>query len=1179
MPRSPTTQGGPSSPSRVPPRPNSPRWHGDPLHRPPTDAEIAKDRRRQRSLLRFAVFIGVVALFGFVLAPTPVLLALKGVPPAVAPFAQKAGWWLQVSYPFAKGALLLGLGATLLHLCLGAYVVAHQIAQRRRAVLQTMLLDLPRTPTTELGRGVDLFAGIGELLNATGRLYGNEDVLVFALVNDASDEKVRLAVRSPARQPAHAVLAEALRNLLTGVAPGTTTRPAPDDVQALTGGNGTNDGARFIGYADIVLARSPSYPLKDLAMFVGGDPLGPLATALARQDNVQYASYELILRALPRKEDWRAPLRERIGQIQGTVNPEDIAAYEALVRKVESHGFDVVLRCIVGAESRAAALAQLRTMQHALLTFSRPSGDARQSLLRIGSRLPSRTPGIHIVPLNAVTRGAAPLPRLGIGALIASVIGAIVGCFVGIALVITLPLVRQITPPLPVAVVVPPDAFVRLALPLLSAFAGMLGVLASTPRYQAARQRGRLATLRAHAHHSIWPGYRWTWFPAPGKRRTILGPYELAALWHPPSLELEAQFAWRSSKYLPAPVSAMLSPAEVADAESRRVCTRPGTARELGSCRLAVAYAQQRDGSLSLIGPTLRDLRQGWDTMGSMGSGKSSLVETMVFEIARLGGGCGVIDAKGDLCDRLLRILPPEAYARVIVIDTTAPFIPCINPFDRRIIRDKPRDVIAGEIGQIFARIEPEIWAGALGMQQALFMGISAILEGEPTPTLLHLERFYLSPAYREEVLARVYDKAVCDYWLIQVPAMPEKIKTSIDSLKRRLTGLVGSETGQRLLCQQHSTIDLTEAMRKQAILIIKFVPEKIGETNAAFWGAALFQSIVSATFNQQDETDPEQRWDWPLFVDEVQMFVKADRAEDAERMWTRTRSMGVGLIGAHQGLNQLGEKLGGIVLNVIGGMCLTSGVRDDTNDLVNAYANQGLQPEDFTGVRPREELLIRFPVQSRDMGLMSAIPRERPPEQPAPAVCAPPILPPYQPGTPDEALDLATLEALERGVAEARAHQPDLLPETVYRAIGNEWAVAMHADFAAHITAANPQLRTEQVNAEAWASVSGLALRLRLVSERRAQHWAQSLHNQPRSLPADEHLTLLSQHRYGVHPLINACYVAALVHRYATDELTMAQQDRQRKQREQGRTTLTPPVGPPTVPGAPSPARTGVPK
>lgn len=49
----------------------------------------------------------------------------------------------------------------------------------------------------------------------------------------------------------------------------------------------------------------------------------------------------------------------------------------------------------------------------------------------------------------------------------------------------------------------------------------------------------------------------------------------------------------------------------------------------------------------------------------------------------------------------------------------------------------------------------------------------------------------------------------------------------------------------------------------------------------------------------------------------------------------------------------------------------------------------------------------------------------------------------------------------------------------------------------------------------------------------------------------------MLSQERYSVHPIINACYVAALVHRYPTDELTLAQQDRQRKQREPGGATI----------------------
>ncbi len=359
--------------------------------------------------------------------------------------------------------------------------------------------------------------------------------------------------------------------------------------------------------------------------------------------------------------------------------------------------------------------------------------------------------------------------------------------------------------------------------------------------------------------------------------------------------------------------------------------------------------------------------------------------------------------------------------------------------------------------------------------------------------------------------------------------------------------------------------------MREQAIVIITFVPEKIGEMNAAFWGAALFQSIVSATFNQQEQSDPEQRWDWPLFVDEVQMFVKAERAEDAEHMWTRTRSMGVGLVGAHQGLNQLGEKLGGIVLNVIGGMCLTSGVRDDTRDLVNAYANQGLQPEDFTGVKPREELLIRFPVQSRDMGLMSAIPRERPPEQPASQEQHASQLPPFVPVSPAEALDLATLEAIEQGVSDALATHPDLLPETVYRAIAHEWLSAIHQDLSAALVAEGRGANASQLSGQAWAEVQQLIERLRAMSAQRAQHQAQQLVRTPRTLPTEQHLAQLSQQRYGVHPLINACYVAALVRRYPTDELSMAQHDRGRRQREPTRSPAGLSVTPPAVPGPPA--------
>ena len=1170
------------SPSRIPPRLSGPRWHGDPDQRPPTDAEHTRQRRKQRTLVRFFGMLTFLAVFAFMVTPMPLLLALRDVTGQLARPAAVAGWWLQLSYPFLRIGLLIALGYLLLHLSVGLILLHIQQRRRTRQELATFHIDLARSEQTELGRGVDIFAGIGELLSAAGRLTGNEDMLVFALINHADDHRVRLAIRGSATTPAQQAMLQAVRNLVSGAAPGTTTQPAGDDLLTQIGSAAAmQDG--FVGSADFVLLRSPSYPLKDLAMFIGSDPLGPLATALDRKDGVRYTAIELIVRAMPAKEDWRAPLREQIGAIQGSVNPEDIAAYDALLRKVEGYGFDVVVRCIVVAASRKAVIQQLRELHHALRTFSRPAGSARQGLLRRGGRLPNRSGGYSMTPLTPAITGSAPLPGWGWRLIAYAAGGTAFGSTIGWLVVQALPALQQTLahadiPRLPLTL--PP--VMPLLLFVLMLLAGGLGGLALHPRRCAARARSRLAALHNHAHHNVWPGYAWTIFPAPGKRRSILTPYELAALWHPPALELEAQFAWRSGKFLPAPPAAFLSPHEAQRAEQRQIVPRPATPEALGSSRLGIAYARQRNGELALIGPTLRDLRQGWDTMGGTGSGKSSLIETMVFEIARIGGGCGVIDAKGDLADRLLRILPREAYDRVVVIDTTATMVPCINPFDRRIIGAKPRDVVAGEIGEIFARIEPEIWAGAIGMQQALLMSISAILEGEREPSLLHLQRFLLSPSYRAVVLARVYDRSVRDYWLKQVPQMPEKIKASIESLKRRIDMLIGSETGQQLLCQPQSTIDLGALIRNQGILIIKFVPERIGHTNAAYWSAVIFQSIISATFQQQAERDPEQRWDWPLFVDEVQMFVKAERAEDAERMWTRTRSMGVGLIGAHQGLNQLGEKLGGIVLNVIGGMCLTSGVRDDARTFVDAYANQGLQVEDFTGIKAREELMIRFPVAGRDMGAISAIPRERPAGQPTPVQHQAYKLPHYLPRTSDEANALALLDDLERGVTElqaqiARDEDPTSAPptdqsdsmfaETVYRAVANRWLDRLHPTLVDALRSAEPRPAETQLRELAWGEIQTLIHDLREVSTRRAHAWADALAAASAAhLAADDYLTQLSQYRYGVNPIVNACFAAALVRQYETDELTMAHQERRQKQRPNQAAGPPPQIAPPSI-------------
>jgi hypothetical protein len=495
------------------------------------------------------------------------------------------------------------------------------------------------------------------------------------------------------------------------------------------------------------------------------------------------------------------------------------------------------------------------------------------------------------------------------------------------------------------------------------------------------RQQRTLKLLSAHAHRLAWPGPAWP-LPLPGKRRSVMGVFDLAALWHVPDATLDTLVAYRAVRHLPTPGWLFLTGADAVAAEQRAVLPPPTTPLELGARRIGLAQAPRPDGSLGLIGPAIRDLRKGSETLGPMGSGKSCFVETMAVEIARNGGGFGLIDAKGDLADRLLAALPAACHDRVIVVDVGGGVVPCINPMDPRLLREGiPLATLVGQIEQLFARIDPEIWPTSMGMQQFARNGLYAQLEGEAAPSLVRLDWLYSSRAYRGAVLASTRNLHVKKFWESEYPAMDISQTRSIEAFRRRLQRFVTAPLVQQLFCQPQSTIYLPDVMDKRQILIVKLVPEAISEELGTIIATTLLASLAAATFaRQRREPDPEQRWDWPLIIDEIQKFIDAEHPGDAEVFFTQTRSLGVGMHGAHQGLWQLGEAVQAAALQSLGGLFVLGPIKQDTRTLVEAYGPHGVTENDFAGLHPREQLLLRFPVHDRDSGLICGIPRARPP-------------------------------------------------------------------------------------------------------------------------------------------------------------------------------------------------------
>jgi hypothetical protein len=397
----------------------------------------------------------------------------------------------------------------------------------------------------------------------------------------------------------------------------------------------------------------------------------------------------------------------------------------------------------------------------------------------------------------------------------------------------------------------------RLLIPSIDRLSGggsgfLIPLSVPLPRHQ---QR-TLNLLRAHAHRLAWPGPVWP-LPLPGKRRSVMGVFDLAALWHVPDLSLKPLIAHRSLCHLPPPAWAFLNDDDAKRAERWELLPPPTSPQELGERRLALSYAERPDGSRALIGPTIRDLRTGMEILGPPGSGKSCFLEVLILEIARNGGGCCVVDQKGDLTDRLLAALPCEVHDRVLLIDTSSTLVPCINPMDARLLQEGASvEQLVGQIEQLFARIDPETWPVAKGMQQFGRFGLQTLLEGEVTPTLLHLDRTYTCTPYRQSLLSRAYNPATTEFWEHDYPAMDPKLRMSVDSLRRRLQEFTTAPLFQRLFCQPQSTIYLPDLIRERKILIVKLVPEIISEELARVITTILMAAIVGALFTQGHENN-----------------------------------------------------------------------------------------------------------------------------------------------------------------------------------------------------------------------------------------------------------------------------------------------------------------------------------
>jgi hypothetical protein len=337
--------------------------------------------------------------------------------------------------------------------------------------------------------------------------------------------------------------------------------------------------------------------------------------------------------------------------------------------------------------------------------------------------------------------------------------------------------------------------------------------------------------------------------------------------------------------------------------------------------------------------------------VGQTGTGKSTLLLTLIAQDLQAGEGLALLDPHGDLAEAALMHVPKERTNQFVYLDPSDAERPIgFNPLSA--VPEDARPTVADDIVAAFKHVWPDSWGPRL--DYVLINAVRALLD-VPGATLLMLPRLLVDDPFRGHLLHRhVRDPIVRSFWRNEYSRFTAGLRAeAISPIQNKIGRVLIEPRLRNMLAQPKSTITFRRLMDESAIIICNLSKGRLGESSTHLLGALLTSSIAQAALSRAD-IPAHNRRPFHLYADEFQSFA----TDSFALILSEARKYGLTLTVAHQYLNQLSDNLRAAVFgNVASLIALRSGTEDAA-----MLANQlGLQATDALLDLPNFQAWVRL--------------------------------------------------------------------------------------------------------------------------------------------------------------------------------------------------------------------------
>ncbi|HKO58905.1 MAG TPA: ABC transporter ATP-binding protein [Thermoanaerobaculia bacterium] len=283
--------------------------------------------------------------------------------------------------------------------------------------------------------------------------------------------------------------------------------------------------------------------------------------------------------------------------------------------------------------------------------------------------------------------------------------------------------------------------------------------------------------------------------------------------------------------------------------------------------------------------------------LGATGCGKSSLLDAIARCHLEEERPFALLDLHGDLFQRVAAwalVLKPRGLT---LLDFTKPdLLPSWNPLVRMPDVDPGRqvDLLVGILKRLYADETVASWSWGVKAEELLRHALRACIESTKDVNLTDLPAFFLSPPYRDSILATASDTTRSYFTNPQTYGAKEA--QYVSAVLNKLEPFLGSAAVQRFFGHAAASVDLLGVLDRGDTLLVN-IPRGYLGTAAEVMGRLLVNALQLAAL-RRERIAPERRLPYSLLLDEAQTLAGADSGLEEFLVAARKYKVFVTLVG-----------------------------------------------------------------------------------------------------------------------------------------------------------------------------------------------------------------------------------------------------------------------------------------